>query len=227
MRSKNNAHNYYLTRWQSKSQSGFTLVELLVSLVLMGLIASLLYVAFTVGIAQWSRTEMRFSGMETALAGRQAVRRLLGAAYPLYENDSEVAFTGSAERLTFLAPLPASLGSGELAEWSISAVGPLDSRYLTLDMSNLGSFLPVKTRILENKITSVEFAYFGTIANQNESSWHSSWIGETHLPSLVRIRVKDTESKTSQQIDWVVRLFIDVDVGCVYDFVSRACHGRS
>lgn len=211
--------------------SGFTLLELLVALALMGLIAALLYVAFSVGVGQWSRTEMRFTRLETALAGRQALRQLIGAAYPRYEaiaaGQGAVAFTGSAERLTFLTPLPASLGHSELAEMTLAAAGPMGARYLMLDWSRQGSTSPHQTPILAETIAAVEFAYFGQASGEPKPIWHASWIGESHLPQLVRIRVKSTKSPSDQEAEWIVRPGIDVDVSCVYDFISRACHGRA
>lgn len=214
------------------SQAGFTLVELLVALALMGLISTLLYSAFTLGMGQWSRAEIKFSRIETALAGQQALRQLLGAAYPRYEltsgNRPAVSFEGSSERMTFLAPLPASLGSGALAEMTISALGPFGTRYLTLEWSLKDSSSPIRTHLLSDTITAVEFTYFGQVAGEYEAAWHSMWSGEINLPQLVRIRVKSAHSSAREvDVEWVVRPRIDVDVGCVYDFVSRTCYGRS
>lgn len=207
-------------------QRGFTLLELLIALALMGLLSVLLYSAFNVGVRQWESAEMRFSRIETNLAGRRALQQLLGEAYPRYvstpEGRGSVAFDGTAETLTFLSLLPAALGSGEFAEMTLA----VKDSYLALAWSLPDSDVQHQSRILGDKMQAVEFAYFGRLSGEQVHTWHSTWKEQTHLPQLVRMRWSGAESLSSEGGEIIVRPRIDVDVACVYDPISRACHGR-
>ncbi len=47
--------------------------------------------------------------------------------------------------------------------------------------------------LLLTDVGRFELAYYGLADGDTEPAWHEEWIGQTHLPNLVRIRLETTE----------------------------------
>ena len=101
------------------SQRGFTLLELLISLALIGLMVLLLFGALRFGSKAWDLSEARLERDTTIsllwqyLADRFSEARGL-SAYIQSEGKSHFFFQGEPEAVEFLSPMPAHLGSGGL-----------------------------------------------------------------------------------------------------------------
>ncbi len=103
----------------SSDQRGFTLLELLISLALIGLMVVLLFGALRFGSKAWDLSEERLDRDTTIsllwqyLADRFREARGL-SAYVQSEGNSHFFFQGEADAVEFLSPMPAHLGSGGL-----------------------------------------------------------------------------------------------------------------
>lgn len=96
---------------------GFTLLELLIALALIGMMVVLLFGALRFSGNAWNSTETageRDTGMRLVwqyLSDRlQQVQPVSGAISP--SRETHFFFTGQAEEVEFVAPMPAHLGSG-------------------------------------------------------------------------------------------------------------------
>ncbi|MBR9828646.1 MAG: prepilin-type N-terminal cleavage/methylation domain-containing protein [Oceanospirillales bacterium] len=97
---------------------GFTLLELLITLVLMGLVMLLLFTGLRVSTRSWEAVDRQQQTVSEQYQLQQVLRRLLSQARNLRVRDSEgrvqAAFNGAATELTFVAPGRSGDLSGDL-----------------------------------------------------------------------------------------------------------------
>ena len=181
------------------ARAGFTLLELLVAMTLLGLIGAMAAGGFRFGLAAWER------GGETGIAATEAsqalkaVRRLFDGARPIplrAQEDQEPAilFTGTPDRVIFAAPLPAAVAPpGDfLVELRL-----VDDR-LMLRATPLAHAPPILgpeslSAVLVEGLSGARFRYFGTVPVENAEDeispmrWQPVWAGRTVLPMLVAL----------------------------------------
>ncbi len=101
----------------SAREAGFSLVELLVSLAVLGMLGALL--ASGLGLSQkvWRRSEEKSQASRAMFDAQAALRRLLDNLQPLRAADQgsrEIEFRGSPDELEGIVPLPPHIGLGGL-----------------------------------------------------------------------------------------------------------------
>lgn len=168
--------------------AGFTLLELLVALVVLGFILA--------GLGQGVRYGLRAADIQArTLAERseldavdRALRRLIEQTDPGTARDGS-GFQGSAGRLAFVSELPAA--SGLATRHADIALGLDGARRLMLRATphRPGKPFgppppPIETELLRD-VDRVEFSYF---ARDSAAGWTSAWGGK-ELPLLIRLRV--------------------------------------
>jgi prepilin-type N-terminal cleavage/methylation domain-containing protein len=172
---------------------GFTLVELLIALAIVG---SLLVVAFgglRVAVSAWRRGDERIEAQQHTRSLTVTLARSLGAAYPYREARREgetnvLLFRGDAERIEFVthaSPFPTSI--------------PVAFTAVVIEIQDFGDrrALVVRQRILPNRepftsaeiamedpsITAIELSYLG-----DSGGWQSEWEGEqAGLPRAIKL----------------------------------------
>lgn len=175
--------------------AGFTLVELLIALSIVGALVAIALGGLRMALAAWSRGEERAETQQHARGITQIVGRAVGGAYP-YRGplgeapERRILFYGTETRLelvTQAAPFP----SGVLAAFTAVVIA--------LEDDAQGRALVVRQRVLPNRepftqatvvlrdptIEGLELRYL-----DSQGSWVETWDAETEkrLPSAVRIR---------------------------------------
>lgn len=205
---------------------GFTLLELLVALALLGLIA----IFSTGGIRLGARTWETVGGRAETAGRTQTVRAFLYrelaqiAPVAIVNEDgvNRPAFEGASDFLTFVAPLPSHYGLGglqrmhiELAEKQEISVGKaLIMRRQAFD-PNGGRGTEAEggeVHVLLEDIESITFAYFGSPGGE-PPQWHDRWEPAGLLPELIRIRIRNADARTPVWPDLLVPRRITADQG--------------
>lgn len=201
-----------MTAWRRPSprQTGFTLLELVVAITLMGVVLVLLYSGLRLGLNGWDNGEARAEATNRLRLVEEFLRRQLAQSMTVYqtnnrqenwqenrqenrqENQQEnvVVFTGQADRIEFIAPMLAQLGQGGLYRVRIEVGdGRLWIRwrpYLPAD-PNAGE---ERETVLLEKVSSVEWAYFGAERDDDsQPQWRSEWTSSKRRPKLVRLNL--------------------------------------
>jgi general secretion pathway protein J len=203
-----------------RSERGFTIVELLVSLAILGLMSVMLLSGVTTGRRVWDKVEARGSEADTIASASAQVRTLIETAFPetlFSTGDPSVAFAGNTLGMTFLAAPPAGTASGP-AEYRL---GTDASGALTLVRA--GAATPL--RLLDG-VRATEFAYFGAAAPDNERRWRGAWREQPRLPELVRVRLGFAPGDRRVWPDLVAHPAATLDYACVTDLASGDCRGR-
>ncbi|MEH6576283.1 MAG: prepilin-type N-terminal cleavage/methylation domain-containing protein [Amphritea sp.] len=191
-------------------QSGFTLLELLIALLLTGLLTVLVYGGLNVGLSTWEKVINRNEELSDAFLTQRFLRRLLEAADPqLVVEDidhvqSSVGFLGLENELLFIAPLPRFEGGGE-ALWIYLSVGQNEDEVAQLQMATTpyDPNQPVDWELLlaefrseqesdryvlaTGDVEQIQFQYL-EIEEDGFSRWQPEWRFETTTPAAIQMR---------------------------------------
>lgn len=179
--------------------AGFTLLELLIALSIVGALLAIAFGGLRVAISAWTRGEDRAELHQHARGIAQILGRSVGAAYP-YKGalgeapESRLLFRGSENRLelvTQAAPLPSGVPA------AFTAV------VIALEDDAQGRALVVRQRVLPNRdpftraavvlrdpaLQTLELRYLG-----EGGTWAETWdaADEQKLPLAIRIRFSTT-----------------------------------
>ena len=104
------------SQMRTKAHNGFTLLEVLVALVLIGFLLLMLYGSLYAGARHWRAGEVRASENDDTRLVLSFLRRVTGEALPMFRVDRQggrVLFSGADTSLQFVSRLPAHhAGSG-------------------------------------------------------------------------------------------------------------------
>lgn len=194
---------------------GFTLIETLVALALMGLVLSALANLTAQWLPNWNRGLARVQRSETISIALQRMGDDLAAAQsmPASGDDKQMLFIGSEQAVTFVrTALGPNAGPGldvvRLGETtdqeglatvrSRAAFHPLPPQSPISDQLHLGE--PV---VLLRAPYRLSFAYAG-----EDRVWKSSWQDAEKLPAKIRLTIRDTSSRGSPTISTVTTVHV-------------------
>jgi general secretion pathway protein J len=181
---------------------GFTLLELLIAITLLGLLAGLLFGGLSFGVRVWEKGDAELEKMAELQIAQGLIRRLVSRALlsDLAEGeDSDAAiFEGTADALRFVGPAPAQSLPGGLYRLSIRADDVSGKRRLVMswwpldpDEREPAAGDDENVVVLVENIADVSFGFFGAAdADRNgDPRWRDRWENMPGLPLLVRINV--------------------------------------
>jgi len=172
---------------------GFTLIEVMVSLAIIGLITTLMFSGLRVGIDTWERGSSKIQQMEQRSMVEGLLRRQLGLASPTEfggENGAIVLFAGDSHRLEFVSRY--SLFDGATDARKIDYVAE-DGRFAYSENFLFdyqpGAIVESESRILAD-FSRVDFRYLGT-DRDGRAEWIENWELGDGLPRAVEVRIDD------------------------------------
>jgi prepilin-type N-terminal cleavage/methylation domain-containing protein len=189
---------------------GFTLIEVLVSLALMALIATILIAALLVGGRSWERVGRAHRQSEQVVYVERYLRHLLEHISPSNIQGLE----GTEHTLRIPGPAPAARGDGLLTyEIAFS-----DASH-ALTVRALDSATEPETLI--PTIEDAQFAFWD--ARTLPGHWTSGWDAGSGIPRLIRIEVRLGLHDTRDWPALYVEPRLDTDAACHFDTVARRC----
>lgn len=218
------------------AERGFTLLELLIGMTLVGFILALLFGGFRLAATSWDAVETRVERTNDQQLARALVRRLLAQMQPLHWKkalNQPIAFIGERKVLRAIAPLTGQAGAGglrlielsqERGEPAQAGNGPLRlvlrHAPLLYDADDFaGGLGETKSHLILGDLDSVEFSYFGPEKIGEAPHWQDAWTNQQQLPQLVRLRLGSREAGWS---DLVVAPMVGA-TGCRWDNFQRRC----
>jgi len=174
---------------KAPGNAGFTLLETLVSLVVVGLILSGLAQGFRFGIAAWdAQSRLLAAGGDLDSVDR-GLRRLVARMDPAGD-EAHPPLLGGPASMSFTAPLPeeAAVPGTRRAAMRLALEG--DRLVLTwAPAPHATPLAPVRTSETEvlRGVVRLELAYFGQ-AGQAPPAWRNTWTAP-RLPDLVRVHI--------------------------------------
>lgn len=179
-----------------RSAAGFTLLEVLVAIALLGLLMGLLFGAVRFGNRAWQASDAwadrsdRIGIVENFL--RQEISQVQPALVASASGADVLMFDGGPAALVFVAPMPAPLATSGLYRIELRIVRRrLEMMWSGFDApGTVPSQLPAGSTVLVDGVAGLEFGYFGAAALGQPRKWHGGWSGVDHLPSLIRVRLR-------------------------------------
>jgi general secretion pathway protein J len=176
----------YRLHRRRRAEAGLTLIELLISLMLLLLITGFLAQGLGIGRRTFAADQDAAVAAGNS-ASLDSLANLIATALPTKAGQGgQIVFEGGRETLAFVA-----LSAGHALPG-----GPLGLR-IYRDGTEVGVVVKLKTHSATAKevrakaligVTALEFAYFGSLAGK-PPAWHPEWPATDHLPDLVAINV--------------------------------------
>lgn len=192
-----------------KRSGGFTLIEVLVVLTLLGLLMMVLFGGFRAGIRSWHLAEQHTARVEEPRQLSGLLYRHLGQLFPAtfigdQNGQVEPAFVGDAHRMRYVAPLSMSSGSVPyLFEWvsNLQGRGGIWGRFAPYAPGSTPEDILAGAEFKQlSASTEASFAYFKSSDDPAEQGWIDVY-AEKDPPNLVSVRL------TSSDTPWPVLTF--------------------
>lgn len=168
-----------------KRMQGFTLLEVLAALSLLGLMMVLAATSFKSSSIAAERTQRAAERMEQILTAQRFLRQSLES---MHETPH---FVGEARHLEYLAALPSGLG-GQLKlhrlQFLPDKVGSWTLRVAFYEEENNKPW--GKPQVLADRMLDVRIDYRGIDDMRRDSGWLEQWPWAKSLPRLVRIQAR-------------------------------------
>lgn len=187
-----------------RQAKGFTLIEVLIAITLLGVMVVLLFASLRIAAESWDAADTKMTRVNRQAVVYQFFKRHLSDVRPLVEKTGDVQnpsehmlFRGTIDGLRFVTSMPASAARKGLQIFTIAP----DRQQSTIINVNLQPFSSISDRqteptvLLEN-VESLRFGYFGLPDDAVEDGqWFEQWNSEQRLPSLIKINItlKDEE----------------------------------
>jgi len=166
--------------------SGFTLIELAVSLALLGLMVSLIGLALPLALSGSERSAALSDEAGTIQSAHHLLRRQIGEMPVLVSLDGHnrnVVFSGRADTMRFAANPVAARGDSGPQFVELSVMVSDGAARLVYASGN-------ERRDLVADARTIRFSYFGRPEKQKDAAWLDVWPEAQRLPALVRIQVQ-------------------------------------
>ncbi|MDF0487770.1 prepilin-type N-terminal cleavage/methylation domain-containing protein [Sphingomonas sp. H39-1-10] len=216
----------------ARSEFGFTLIEMLVTLALLGFAALLLLQGLAVASNVAERERTQSTDLSETIAAQRVLRSSIERLRPVRRIDSStpiIEFRGTAGVVTYVGPpldrdAPDVLqrfrltrtASGDLVLYSASILKENVDRSGT----DLVGWSP---NTILHGVTDLEVSYLGAGPNGGERGWQDRWWDRPSPPDLIRIRVSFQDGDHRTWPDLVIRPHATMRAGCRVDVFTGRC----
>lgn len=221
--------------------AGFTLLETLVGLTLLGVMLILIYASLNIGLRAWDTGEKRVAEASHQRVVQNFLRRELSQLFPVRWRgipESRIAFEGARDELKFVTMLTLGAGAREGGMmWGHLYVAddetPGAERRRTLfikrspfnlqarDWDGLDAAKPIA---LIDGVKSFEIGYYGTENETADPEWTSEWTNPLRMPQLIKITLQVDNGRDVPPL--IVSLRLGEEAGCYDNAFQRQCGPR-
>jgi general secretion pathway protein J len=190
------AHNKIKTMQQIsyESQKGFTLLELTISIALIGIIVLIILGAMRLGLRSVELGEKKVDFLERQRSSINIIDSQIQSYIPVtYEEDDikKTVFTGERDVLQFSTNY--SIWSGQKGYVIVTYKVNTDNsgKQVLLATENVIGFDNVREVELIDKYDEISFEYFYQDPTEESGEWVETWTDETTIPKKVKIHLVD------------------------------------
>jgi general secretion pathway protein J len=181
-------------------QAGFTLLEILIAMTLLGVMMVLIFGTLRVSVRSWESGEKQAAQVSQLLVLHNFLRSHLTRMKPWEDDFSEdgpvFSFQGAVESVQFVSTLPLhNRGSGGWHKFNIQLTKNRDQTDLIVKLEPFFPALdeahqPIDDVVLIENVEAIRFSYFGSDEPDEEAQWFDEWQEKSYFPKMIRIDVK-------------------------------------
>ena len=208
------------------AEAGFTLVEALVAVAMLGLAGAMIVEGLAAGERLWRDQSRLESGGQEVEAAQTLLRDRIERLRPITryrEGKARADLDGEADSFDFIA-LPSDVERPATLRWF--DLSRTDAGELVLDATPWRGG-EASRQVLLRRVDDLELAYFGATLEDPQPQWRDSWSDQALPPQLVRIRITFGRGDRRVWPDLIVHPAITVDSACEIDTDTGGCRGRS
>ena len=185
-------------------QFGLTLVELLISLVIISIVVTLCANGFTFGSKVWAKVDEHQEDLDEIASAQRFLRKVLSEAVFYRIKDDQTRdnyFNGDENKMIFLAPSPQYGLDDYLYIYEIFKQKENGTYNLSLRYLPANTYFSGKARVADRdvklikNVKAIEFQYFGLSQRTGALRWYDNWVNQSALPSRVSISVETFDDK--------------------------------
>ena len=190
-------------RWAD--QGGFTLLETIVALTLLGLMLAVLSGSIHFAGKSRDAAAAKIDSVDNMRIAQDFMRQTLTQAHPkrwMKVAGRPYVFRGERDQIEMAAPLTARVGVGGLflLKFALADAGQGKGKNLTMarvfpapDAQEMPDFAPGETIVLAENLSEIEFAYLGRDDENSDPVWRDEWKDGARMPEAVRVRVRPAQ----------------------------------
>jgi prepilin-type N-terminal cleavage/methylation domain-containing protein len=171
---------------RARCDAGFTLLEMLVALCVLGLLTMAIARGLHLGAFSWTRAQHDADAAKQMRQARRLLQDVIGGAYPAFASanlqDHRIAFAGTPDAMALITRRPAVLGTPVM----IAARLFFDEQTKTLALA-WRLDLPgaeERTALVAGQVAKMRLAY------ENGAGWQDHWEQQNFLPAAIRVSVE-------------------------------------
>lgn len=182
---------------------GFTLIEVLIAMTLLGIMVVLLFGSMRICAESWEKGEIKIEEVNQVAVVYNFFQRHLSAAKPLWDDftvagERSFTFQGNSEFVQFVSGFPASAGRAGLQLFTIKAQEEDQEQIIKVSLvpfypSVEGEALPREEVTLIKNVSKFSLAYLGANETQDDAAenlWQEEWLNQETQPRLVKIHIE-------------------------------------
>jgi general secretion pathway protein J len=219
------------------AQSGFTLVEVVIAMVLLGAMMLLLYSGLAFALRSWDAGDVNGRRVADWRISENFLRREVSEVFPLRWKDPnfvKFAFEGERDHLRFVSSRAAGVALGGLSLVGLELEQGADLRsprnlvmrraMASEEVNDFGSLQDGQKSVIVVGVEAVEFAYFGSENDFTEPTWSEAWKYPARMPQMIRMRVKTSGGDVLPEV--VMKIMTGEEAGCLENAFQRQCRPR-
>ncbi len=211
------------------ADAGYTLIELLASLIILAMVSVMMLSGITAGRRVWERADIANAQGESISGAQILLRERLERAYPATRYDkipTYADFFGIENGISFLSPPRDINAPSGLVRYTLMLAPNGDLVLQTHSDLAIDPKAPGVPLLLLHNVQQLDIAYYGVAPPDKDPAWHDQWQLRPTLPLLMRVRVQFPPEDTRAWPDLLIKPFAMVDTMCVLTVMTGKCRGR-
>jgi general secretion pathway protein J len=214
-----------------RQDPGYTIAEMLVTLLIMGMIGGMMVSGVVAGRRVWERLDTGGAAAEQLAGAQLLLRQRIEQLFPVTDFETlppSVDIDGESTSMTFTAPPRVSQTPSALRRYKIWLSPQGDLVLSSASSVAANPAVADDNLVLLSGVRVLDIAYYGVSSalSSDTPGWKLQWVKQLHSPQLVRVHVAFEPGDRRVWPDLLVKPRVTIDSQCVFNPATGYCRGR-